>query len=1214
VPLRFSFGIFCFLAFAVSNTPAEAANPSSDSSFHSVEVHPVGGKAGFTLMNPAATGVTFTNRLESDAYLTNSVAHNGSGVAIGDVDGDGWQDIYLCNLGGPNRLYRNLGNWRFEEMEIGEAVCVGQLSTGATFADVDGDGDLDLLVNGIAAGTRLFLNDGKGRFSEMKDSGLSRTASATSMALADIDGDGDLDLYCTHYIDVMHLFDPTTRFSIMKRDGKWVVLKVNDQPTTMPNLKDRFEALPDGKVRELPEADGFYRNDGKGHFTPIQSEPGIFTNEEGKPVGPYRDWGLAVMFRDLNGDGAPDIYVCNDNVSPDRIWINSGKGTFRAIDQFAFRHTSRSSMGVDFGDINRDGIDDIIVVDMLARRHEKRLTQLVRDLPDRQDAERIESRPQYNRNTLFFGRPDGSYEEAALMAGVAASDWTWCPILLDVDLDGYEDLLVSNGFEFDVMDQDAQEELRNPKNRFTREQLKRSLQFRPHWPTQNAAFRNRRDGTFEPMSKEWGFDQSGVSYGMALGDLDGDGDLDVVVNNLNTGASLYRNDAMAPRIAVRLHGLAPNTQGIGAKIRLVGPSITQSQEMICGGRYLSGDQGMRIFAADPIPIRLEVKWRDGKETTITNLQANRIYEVYERNSDRAAELSKTAPELPFFRDVSSLLNHVHAESFYDDWSRQALLPRRLSRLGPGVSWFDINGDGWEDLIIGAARGDKLAIYTNDQHSSFHLLDGAPPSAGDQAGVIGWPDGKGNRKLLVGISNYEMGVGQESIIATYSLTNLAAPAFSPAGKASIGSLALADIDGDGDLDLFVGGRFRPGRYPEPTSSAVWLNEDGKLRFSSEWSKPFESIGLVSGATFADLDGDGRPDLALALEWGPVRVFRNANGHFEEMTTQFADRKGWWSGITAGDFDGDGKMDLAVGNWGGNSIYELYRPGPLRIFYDSENPQIISELIEAWQPGNAWVPIRSRLALEAGFPELKTQFSTHEAFSKATVQGILGSRYEKTRFVEANELESGVFLNRGSHFEWVPFPREAQVAPVFSLNVGDFDGDGIEDLFLSQNFFGNTSDLSRDDAGRGLWLRGKGNGTFTAVDGSLSGIKIYGEQRGAALADFNHDGRVDLAVGQNNGSTKLYWNERAKPGLHVILAGPPGNPEGIGAQLRVIYPDARLGPCRTVQAGSGYWSQDAATQVLGCSQSPSSIWIRWPGGKEEIIKTVGNLQLRCQIPAK
>ncbi|HEV8543606.1 MAG TPA: VCBS repeat-containing protein, partial [Verrucomicrobiae bacterium] len=561
---------------------------SQGKGFRSAEVRPVpGGRPGFTLMPPERTGITFANELRGDAYLTNSVAHNGSGLALGDVDGDGWVDIYLCNLQGPNRLYRNLGNWRFEEMEIGPAACAGQFSTGAAFADVDGDGDLDLLVNGIAAGTRLFLNDGKGHWTEKLDSGLSRTNSATSLALADIDGDGDLDLYCTHYIDVMYLFDPTTRFALARRGNQWMVTKVNGQPATLPKWTNRFEALPDGRVRELPEAHAIYRNDGHGHFTAIQNS-GTFSDEQGKPIAAYRDWGLSVMFRDLNGDGAPDIYVCNDNASPDRIWINTGHGTFRPASREMFRHFSRSAMGIDIADVNRDGYDDIIVLDMLAREHGQRMKQLVKDYPDRALKEHIDERPEYNRNSLFLGRPDGTYAETALMAGLAATDWSWCPIFVDVDLDGFEDLLVTNGFEFDVLDQDSHDELHHPKERLSDAQLHRFFQFYPHWRTQNAAFRNRGDGTFEPMNEKWGFDKSGVSYGMALADLDNDGDLDVVVNNLNDTASIYRNDTTGGRVQVRLKGSGSNTQGIGARIRLTGGAVTQSQEMICGGRYLSG--------------------------------------------------------------------------------------------------------------------------------------------------------------------------------------------------------------------------------------------------------------------------------------------------------------------------------------------------------------------------------------------------------------------------------------------------------------------------------------------------------------------------------------------------------------------------------------------------------------------------------------------------
>ena len=1192
------------LLFSLKGEAADVASWTEGTGFRSLQVHPgLEGKPGFTRLSSTTTGVRFTNELRGDLYLTNAVAHNGAGVALGDIDADGLPDIYACNLEGPNRLYRNLGGWRFAEMSAGEAACADQRSTGAAFADVDGDGDLDLLVNGIEAGTRLFLNDGRGAFTEEKESGLSRTASATSLALADIDGDGDLDLYCTHFINIMHLADPTTRFAVARRGDRWEVTKINGESTRQPKWQGRFEALPDGKVRELPEVHGLYRNDGKGHFKAIEFEPGVYLNEKGDPIPPYRDWGLAAMFRDLNGDGIPDLYVCNDNTSPDRIWTNSGRGIFRAMDPFTFRHTSRSSMGVDFADLDRDGNDDLIVVDMLARDHAKRVTQLVRDRPNPSDCERMDERPQYNRNTLFFGRPDGSFVEAAFMAGVAATDWTWTPLFIDVDLDGYEDLLVTNGFEFDVMDQDSQDELNNPRRRLTEAQLHRSMQFRPRWRTKNAAFRNRGNGMFEPASELWRFDDQAVSYGMAQADLDNDGDLDLVVNRLNEEAGLYRNDASAGRIAVRLKGVAPNTQGIGARVQLVSGVLTQAQEMICGGRYLSGDQAIRVFAAAPddkVPMRLNVRWRNGAQSTIAGVRANHVYEINQPPSADSPEAARSAPE-PWFVDVSSGIDHSHAEDGFDDWARQPLLPRRLSRLGPGVCWQDLDGDGWEDLIVAAGRGGRLAVYHNDEGRRFQKAEGAPVASGDQGAVISWPDGQGHRSVLVASSNLENSPDTESEIAIYWPTNLAAPRRLPAGLASPGPLATADVDGDGDLDLLVGGRFRPGHYPEPVSSAIWLNEKGELAANGPWSEPFRSLGLVSGATFADLDGDGRQDLALAMEWGPVRIFRNQGGRFEEVTANwgFDGLRGWWTSVVAGDFDGDGRMDLACGNWGRNTVYELFQPTTFRLFYGDWMGNGTLQMIESWQSGTNWFPVRDRKWLERGLPPLAVQFPTHQAFGRATMREVLGPAYDKAVTLDATELSSMVFLNQGQRFKAIPLPREAQLAPIFSVNVADVDGDGMEDLFCSQNFFGTASEISRDDSGRGLWLKGSGRGTFVPLDSSVTGIKVMGEQRGAALADFNHDGRVDLAISQNNAATKLYENRKAKRGLSVALKGPRENPDGVGAQIRVLYPGERRGPCRSVQAGSGYWSQDGTVQVLGLETTPVGVWVRWPNGKERVV---------------
>ncbi len=1161
---------------------------------------PDAGPAGFTRMTPAETGVGFTNELRGDMFLTNAVAHNGSGLAIGDVDQNDLPDIYFCNLQGPNRLYRNLGAWRFEEIPLGEAACAAQLSTGAALADMDGDGDLDLLVNGIAAGTRLFLNDGRGAWTERRDSGLSRTASATSMALADIDGDGDLDLYCAHYIDVMHLADPTTRFGLAMRDGRWVVNKVNGELTTGPRLKDRFEALPDGKVRELPEAHALYRNDGTGRFTAIQFERGTWLDVAGEPIPPFRDWGLAAMFRDLNGDGAPDLYVCNDNASPDRAWMNTGRGTFRALPIDRLRHTSRSSMGLDFADLNRDGYDDLIVVDMLARDRERRLTQLVKDYPTRQQIEDSGDQPNFNRNTLFMGRPDGSFAETALMAGVAATDWSWCPIFLDVDLDGFEDLLVSTGFSFDVMDQDSHDAMRG--RRLTLDQQKRIRQFHPAWPTPVAAFRNRGDGTFDPMERAWGFEEAGIAYGMALGDLDADGDLDLVVNRLNDAASLYRNNAAAPRIAIRLRGAPPNMHEIGARIELSGGSITQSQEMIAGGRYMSSDQALRVFAAGngSAPMRLAVRWRNGARREL-EVKPNRVYEV-EQTDVAVLVASAPAPVEPFFDDLSDRLRHRHVEDAYDDWFRQPLLPRRLSRLGPGLAWSDVNGDGWDDLVVGAAKGGRMTLFINERGSSFRAVPSETPTKSDQSGLVVWPDGQGGRAIVAAASNAELAPGQPAAIELWAnpagSTSLSAIARFDLGGTSPGPIALADLDNDGDLDLWVGGRSRPGRYPEPAASSVWINEGGRLSLNLERSRVFESIGLASGATFCDLDGDGDGDLVVAIEWGPLRIFENDRSQFRETTASWglAERTGCWNSVVAGDFDGDGRLDLAAGNWGRNTEYELSQPSPLRLVYGDWDGDGSIEMIEAWRRGGEWYPFRNRNWLARALPDLPRQFASHRAFAQATLGQILGARGAQAATLEAASLDSAVFLNRGGRFEMSALPAEAQQSPAFGLNVGDFDGDGSEDLFLSQNFFGSAADLTREDAGRGLWLRGTGTGAFRAVDAAAAGLRVDGEQRASATADFDHDGRLDLLVAQNDGPLRLFHNRRGRPGLRVSLAGPAGNPEGVGAVMRVLHEDGPAGPCRAVQAGSGYWSQDSASQILALPRPARALWVRWPDGQE------------------
>jgi hypothetical protein len=400
-------------------------------------------------------------------------------------------------------------------------------------------------------------------------------------------------------------------------------------------------------------------------------------------------------------------------------------------------------------------------------------------------------------------------------------------------------------------------------------------------------------------------------------------------------------------------------------------------------------------------------------------------------------------------------------------------------------------------------------------------------------------------------------------------------------------------------LFVGGRVIPGRYPEAADSRIYRNVGGQLELDEENSRVLEKVGLVNGAVWSDLDGDGYPDLILACEWGPIRVFKNQAGHLHEITKELGlDRyTGWWHGVTTGDIDGDGRLDIIASNWGENSEYRASQEHPLQLFYGDFTDRGDLDLIEAvYDPlRHTEISRRMRGALANAFPALTGRFPTYKAYADATLEQVLAVFPKPAGKVEATTLASTVFFNRTNQFEAVEMPYAAQIAPAFAVNVGDFDGDGNEDVFLSQNFITLAAGVLRpDDAGRGLWLRGTGGGKLEAVPGQKSGILVYGEQRGAALGDFDGDGRVDLVVSQNGAETKLYQNVLGKPGLRVRLAGPPGNPDGVGATLRLVF-GGRLGAAREIHGGSGYWSQDSVVQVMGCPEPPTQIWVRWPGGK-------------------
>lgn len=1174
---------------------------------------PAAANEGFTRIAPPAAGISFTNWISEDRHLTNQILLNGSGVAAGDVDGDGWCDLYFCSVDAPNALYRNAGGWKFEDItERAGVACADLSATGAAFGDLDGDGDLDLIVNSVGGGTHVFYNDGKGRFRKMTQ--LNGRKGGMSIAISDLDGDGDLDLYLTNYRTSALMDMPNARAVFKPVGGSNAIERINGRPLTDPDLTNRFTLGRLGSIEELGEVDGIYRNEGGTNFVEVSFTGGQFLDENGAPLTkPPFEWGLSVMCRDLTGDGWPDIYVCNDFESPDRFWINLRDGRFQMAPRLALRKSSYFSMGMDVADVNRDGWDDLLVMDMLNRTHLLRMTQMLPLTLTPADVTPIEARPQYMLSTLFLNRGDGKYAEISQMAGLEASDWSWMPVFLDVDLDGWEDLLISTGHERAARDLDIAEQIRQfrrSRRSVSDTEIFQARRAFPRLTTGNLAFRNRGDLTFEERSAQWGFDQRGVSQGMTLADLDNDGDLDVLVNTSNEAPGLYRNDSPAPRVAVRLKGLSPNTQGIGARIQVRGGALpAQHQEMIGGGRYLSCGQALRTFAAGHVTNRLqvEVTWRSGKVSVLSDLAANHIYEIDEAGAvvrAPAANSPAAGAALPatLFADASELLGHAHEDPFFDDFSRQPLLPNRLSQLGPGAAWWDVDADGWTDLIIGSGKSGRMAVFLNKRTSGFERMNRPPfmlPVTRDQTTILGWQRAPGDRVLLAGSSNYEDGLALGASVRGYPVGRNAVEELLPPAQASSGPLALADIDGNGSLDLFVGGRVVPGKYPQAASSALYRNTQGKFQLDAANAKTLAGAGLVSGAVFSDIDGDGDADLILACEWGPIRWLRNDRGQFTDATESagLGSFTGWWNGVTTGDFDGDGQLDIAASNWGRNTKYQSHRAQPLRIYYGDFDGDGTGDLIEAHfdEALRKWVPERQLGPMAQAMPFLRGRVSSHRAYADAEVDQLLAERAQYARFLEAQWLESTVFLNRGGRFEARVLPAEAQMAPAFGICVADADGDGHEDLFLAQNFFAVQLETPRYDAGRGLWLRGDGKGGFAALPGQTSGVAVYGEQRGSAVCDFDQDGRADLVVTQNGAPTRLFRNVGGTPGLLVRLRGTGGNPDGIGASIRVEF-GQRLGPMREIHAGSGYWSQDGAEQVVALPEKASAIVIRWPGGRQ------------------
>lgn len=1161
----------------------------------------------FEEMAPARTGVAHVEKIDIAHPLKRlyTGAHAGTGVAIADVDGDGRLDLFFPGGAGKNRLYLQRAPWQFED--VTDAGSVGgtaeEWAGGATFVDIDSDGDLDIYLCLYDAPNQLFINDGPGphgipRFREgAKNFGLAIRDASVMATFADYDGDDDLDVYIVTY-----RFEPERGRPALK---VWTL--VNGQPRVTPEFAKFFTAIRlDAKtvfVTEIGARDYLLRNDG-GRFVDVTERAGL---------GLRYGMGNAATWWDYDDDGRPDLYVANDFEFADALHHNKGDGTFSDALRDTLPCTAYSAMGVAPGDLDGDGREDLVVLDMAGTTNAKEKLAMPR-LSERRQLTLDFSEPrQTQRNVVLLNTGTGRMLEAGFLTGMAATDWSWAVKLQDFDEDGRVDVFVTAGMTRDLTDADH---ARTSQQRIGQTEWD-SFEKLPERREKCFAFRNLGELRFEPSGAAWGVDHEGMSFGAATADLDSDGDPDLVVGHLNEPPSLYRNrGASGRRILVRLRGRAPNTTALGAKVVLQTVAGAQVRHVNPVNGFLSCDAPELHFglgAASALQS-LIVTWPNGVVDRFPNPPADHLLTITQGTARQSRIANDESLVTPLFVPTSLLAASVHKESSFDDFSIQPLLPRKLSQLGPGQAWGDVDGDGDDDFFLGGAASEPGRLFFNEGHARYEVRRFTPfdadAKAEDQGTIFFDADKDGDLDLYVASGSYEHAPNALALADRLYLNDghgvfaKATPGALPDDRECDGAVVAADFDRDGDVDLFVGARLVPREYPATPRSRLLRND------STNWLATFadvtddlapglRSAGLVTAALWSDADGDGRPDLLVATEWGPVKLFHNDGEKLTERTEAagLAPLTGWWNSLAAIDADGDGDLDYAAGNLGLNTKYSASADRPALLYWGDFTGDGLRQLIEARHEGETLVPQRGLGPLGDTRPFVRERFPTFGAFARASLTDIFSrEKLAAAQCFVATELRTGIFLNDGTgHFAFRELPPLAQLAPVFGIVASELDGDGHPDLVCAQNFFGPERETGRMNGGLGVALRGRGDGTFEALSPRESGIVVPGDARSLTLAEVDADARPDLVFARNSDTMLRFTRGAGAPLLRVRLRGPRGNSTAIGARVALVFSDGSR-EVAELAAGSGYLSQSAACVWLGlpAGKSPSTLELRWPTG--------------------